>query len=506
MVVCSGGCYPSLAMASSNIFSLPWFSAGLTSFEMENLSSIRVIATVLSENLPMMFVQITYPLATSEFTTTVAISLVSSVLSVISLLLGWYINHGKSGDSEDVCYYYQIKLKQRGSRLRLTDEHILAIKNRMNVRLILRRLITKHAYTDVNLDNYLISHVFIRKDSFVIRIIHHVNREELLERLQSIQIDTLERETSDYRRAREEERLKAFQKDCHDMFLRSQSTLARILFEHFNCYEEVASRQLLRRNDFDLRYFKSYPKERITDQMMEKSNRDSNLDQFLSIQSVVDSRKKKKAAELRDGGASAVLVRYREQLLEGYQLVKDEVVKQRKGKKKVLRGTAQMENCVKLLVEHEIDRVAIQSILNLAYEFDLFGDGDFIGHGRRGTSAGEDRYRESMDEMMPNLDVEPEWFRKYSLSRFDRTESSAVSDHRHFAKRIGSKTTRKVKRKKKGKDTLPSSSELGLKQGVSSMENVPIGFWIDPKTKRRITFEAQYVHRVSDSEEEKQRV
>merc|ERR1712079_763869 len=52
--------------------------------------------------------------------------------------------------------------------------------------------------------------------------------------------------------------------------------------------------------------------------------------------------------------------------------------RQRNGEKKVLRGTAQMENCVKLLVEHEIDRVAVKSILNLAYEFDLFGEGDFL--------------------------------------------------------------------------------------------------------------------------------
>merc|ERR1712241_125244 len=109
--------------------------------------------------------------------------------------------------------------KQRGMRSRLTDEHILAIKNRMNVRFRLRKLITKQAYTDVNIDNYLISHIFIRKDSFVIRVVQHVNREELLERLESIHVDKLQIETNESRRANEAERLKVFQKDCHDMFL-----------------------------------------------------------------------------------------------------------------------------------------------------------------------------------------------------------------------------------------------------------------------------------------------
>merc|ERR1711879_164104 len=45
---------------------------------------------------------------------------------------------------------------------------------------------------------------------------------------------------------------------------------------------------------------------------------------------------------------------------------------------KLLQGTAQMSHCVKLLMKHEIDRVAVQSILNYAYEFDLFGDRDFL--------------------------------------------------------------------------------------------------------------------------------
>eukprot|EP01083_Nonionella_stella_P055436 146253_1 len=60
LVVFSGACYPSLDLVGSGIFGLSIANCGLTSFELNQLSEKRVLAIVLSYNIPSILMQIFY--------------------------------------------------------------------------------------------------------------------------------------------------------------------------------------------------------------------------------------------------------------------------------------------------------------------------------------------------------------------------------------------------------------------------------------------------------------
>ena len=64
LVVCSGGCHPSLTLVSSNIFGLWLFNSGLTLYELRKLQKIKIIGTILLENVPQLFCQFLYVYAT----------------------------------------------------------------------------------------------------------------------------------------------------------------------------------------------------------------------------------------------------------------------------------------------------------------------------------------------------------------------------------------------------------------------------------------------------------
>eukprot|EP01083_Nonionella_stella_P154881 499599_1 len=54
LVVITGGCYPALALVSSGVFGLEKLTSGLTRHELKRMSKIKVIGTVLLENVPQL--------------------------------------------------------------------------------------------------------------------------------------------------------------------------------------------------------------------------------------------------------------------------------------------------------------------------------------------------------------------------------------------------------------------------------------------------------------------
>lgn len=51
IVVFTGGAYPALCMVNSNLFGISLLDAGLSSFEMAQLGSMKVVTTVIYENV-----------------------------------------------------------------------------------------------------------------------------------------------------------------------------------------------------------------------------------------------------------------------------------------------------------------------------------------------------------------------------------------------------------------------------------------------------------------------
>ena len=114
LVVLTGGCYPALALCSSNIFGLELFSSGLTQHELGKLSKIKVLSTVVIENVPQLIFQALYSYAINDLTQAVAIAFFASILSVTASTLSYLIDRD-AADVEAVHYYLSIEC-QRGTK------------------------------------------------------------------------------------------------------------------------------------------------------------------------------------------------------------------------------------------------------------------------------------------------------------------------------------------------------------------------------------------------------
>ena len=110
-VVLTGGCHPSLELVSSNIFGHFAFSSGLTRYELKQLVSIKVITSVVLENVPQLILQIMYAVSIGDVTNNAAFAFIASALSVIATLLSFCIDRRSAGEDamQPVQYYLAIQ-------------------------------------------------------------------------------------------------------------------------------------------------------------------------------------------------------------------------------------------------------------------------------------------------------------------------------------------------------------------------------------------------------------
>ena len=117
-MVLSGGCYPALAVVSSNVFGLNLLSSGLTSYELRKMTKIKMFGSVLLENVPQLIFQALYA-STAEFTNTLMFASMASLLSVLAAILSYFIDRdGDDMSIEAVQYYLSLECNRTGgSRL-----------------------------------------------------------------------------------------------------------------------------------------------------------------------------------------------------------------------------------------------------------------------------------------------------------------------------------------------------------------------------------------------------
>eukprot|EP01083_Nonionella_stella_P265660 899652_1 len=106
LVVITGGCYPALALVSSGVFGLEKLTSGLTRYELKRMSKIKVIGTVLLENVPQLICQALYAYAINEITQGVQLAFIASLLSITASTLGYLIDRDTS--ATQVVQYYLI--------------------------------------------------------------------------------------------------------------------------------------------------------------------------------------------------------------------------------------------------------------------------------------------------------------------------------------------------------------------------------------------------------------
>lgn len=107
LCIVSGSVYPALLLISSRLFNLEMFDCGLTKYELRHLIHLKVIGSVLLENVPQLVFQSLY-IGYSEGTpSNVAIlSMTASMLSVIAALMSWIIECNNS-NCVTVQYYIE---------------------------------------------------------------------------------------------------------------------------------------------------------------------------------------------------------------------------------------------------------------------------------------------------------------------------------------------------------------------------------------------------------------
>eukprot|EP01084_Bolivina_argentea_P122691 217412_1 len=116
LVVLTGGFYPSIQLISSEIFGLDIMCCGLTQYELKKMSRLKVIGTVLLENIPQMIIQLLYAYAIGgQLTSSVQMAFLASILSVIFSVLSYLIEKDSS-DRKVVQYdlYTEFKYKCSG--------------------------------------------------------------------------------------------------------------------------------------------------------------------------------------------------------------------------------------------------------------------------------------------------------------------------------------------------------------------------------------------------------
>eukprot|EP01083_Nonionella_stella_P217367 780468_1 len=121
LVVFSGSVYPMLALLSSRFFALQAFNSGLTTFELRQLSKLKLYGSVLAENCPQFCCQLLYIIYLDNVPSqNTILSMVASLLSIIAAVLS-YLLQIKSPDCFPAQYDLEMA-KTTSNDDKLTDE------------------------------------------------------------------------------------------------------------------------------------------------------------------------------------------------------------------------------------------------------------------------------------------------------------------------------------------------------------------------------------------------
>eukprot|EP01083_Nonionella_stella_P015982 44691_1 len=90
IVVFTGGCFPSLSLVASRCFALDIFNCGLTVFELNQLSKIKIRSTITLENGPQLIIQVIYSVLIRNLSTSIVLAFNASLLSIIATVAVYY--------------------------------------------------------------------------------------------------------------------------------------------------------------------------------------------------------------------------------------------------------------------------------------------------------------------------------------------------------------------------------------------------------------------------------
>eukprot|EP01083_Nonionella_stella_P167376 562401_1 len=175
----TGSSYISVALFSSRLFALDICNSGLTKFELNKLTNLKLFASVLSENLPQTAIYIIYIIYQNDFPSDIMImSWVCSWLSIIAAVITYLMGRRTTNY---MTIKYKLKLVKLNGNL-LKDEKEKVLQNK-ECKKVLRQVLCQA----LNIHENMIEFGFaqLSQNGVTIIVLHYVFQQEL-EQTQSL--------------------------------------------------------------------------------------------------------------------------------------------------------------------------------------------------------------------------------------------------------------------------------------------------------------------------------
>ena len=135
LVVFTGGAHAALSLVSSGIFGLKIMTSGLTEYEVKKLNKIKVIGTVILENVPQLILGALYAYHLTQLTPNTALALSASILSITAAVLSYWIERD-AADTKVVEYYLVTECSSRTNTIKSTITNIGGIEEEKSAKII----------------------------------------------------------------------------------------------------------------------------------------------------------------------------------------------------------------------------------------------------------------------------------------------------------------------------------------------------------------------------------
>eukprot|EP01083_Nonionella_stella_P258859 884262_1 len=177
LVVCTGGCFPALSLVSSRIFGLEAFNCGLTKYELNKLSKIKIRSTITLENGPQLVLQIIYAAYVNSVDGAMIMAFTASLLSVVATLAAYHAQSSSDKSKNNTVVQYALYLCFKDSTQILKDDESKSLRDRKERKAQLSRSICSlFQFPQGSIE---IGFIKIVSDGCVINIVHYVFEEQL---------------------------------------------------------------------------------------------------------------------------------------------------------------------------------------------------------------------------------------------------------------------------------------------------------------------------------------
>eukprot|EP01083_Nonionella_stella_P177550 624447_1 len=177
IVVFTGGCYPALALVSSRIFGLDVFNCGLTKYELNKLSKIKIRSTITLENGPQLVLQIIYVTYVDGVDGAMIMAFTASLLSVIATLAAFYAQSSSDKSENNTVVQYALYLCFKDHSQILLDDESKSLRYRKERKAQLSRSIC--SLFQFPQESIEVGYIKIVSDGCVMNMVHYVFEEQL---------------------------------------------------------------------------------------------------------------------------------------------------------------------------------------------------------------------------------------------------------------------------------------------------------------------------------------